>query len=95
MYRGMCQGRGLLTLQGTLAVERSTATEIVGHLRSLDEPLNAAMAAVEKIQNIEQRRTLRRALASIVGAVYTDLLVPIGKDFPDLLPDKDDLDVTS
>lgn len=71
-------------------MERSIAIEIVRHLKALDGPLNAAMAAVEKVHDMEQRRTLRRALASVVGAVYTDLLVPIGKEFPDLLPDKED-----
>lgn len=75
-------------------MERSTAVEISGHLKSLDGPLNAAMAAVEKIQDVEQRRAFRRALAGVVGAVYTELLVPIGKEFPDLLPDKQDADNT-
>jgi hypothetical protein len=68
--------------------------EIAGHLKALDGPLNAAMAAAEKIQDVDQRRAFRRALASVVGSVYTDLFVPIGKEFPDLLPDQQDVDNT-
>jgi hypothetical protein len=69
--------------------------EIVSQLKALDGPLNAAMAAVEGIEDVEQRRIFRRALAAVVGAVYTDLFVPIGKEFPDLLPDHQDVDNTS
>jgi len=75
-------------------MERSTAIEIVRHLKALDDPLNAAIEAVEKIQSVEQRRAFRRALADVVGAVYTELFVPIGREFPDLLPDKEDVDNT-
>jgi hypothetical protein len=75
-------------------MNRSTALEIAQHLKELDRPLNAAMAAVEKIDDQEQRRAFRRALAAVVGAVYTDLFVPIGEEFPDLLPDKQDVDST-
>ena len=52
------------------------------------------MAAVEKIQDMDQRRIFRRALAAIVGEVYTEIYVPIGREFPDLLPDQQDLERT-
>ena len=84
----------MFTFKAALTMERDTAVEIVGHLKALDGPMNAAMAAVEKIEDVEQRRMFRRALAAVVGAVYTDLFVPIGKEFPDLLPDKQDFDST-
>jgi hypothetical protein len=73
-------------------MERSTAIEILRRLTALDGPINKAIEAVEKIQNVDQRRTFRRTLASVVGTVYTGLVVPIGIEFPDLLPDKQDLD---
>jgi hypothetical protein len=73
-------------------MERSTAIEIVSRLKALDSPLNTAMAAVEKVGDMEQRRAFRRALARVVADIYTELLVPIGKEFPDLLPDKQDAD---
>jgi hypothetical protein len=75
-------------------VERQTAVEIARHLRKLDGPMNEAMAAVEKIGDPAQRRVFRRALAAVVGAIYIDLFVPIGREFPDLLPDKQDVDGT-
>ena len=77
-----------------MTVERSLAIEIVSRLRELDRPLNAALDAVEKIKDAGEKRAFRRAIAAVTGAIYTDLLVPIGKDFPDLLPDTDDLDRT-
>lgn len=75
-------------------VDRALAAEITSHLLELDEPLNAALAAVEKLRDGEQKRAFRRAIAGVTAAIYTDLLVPIGREFPDLLPDKDDLDRT-
>ena len=56
--------------------------------------MNAAIEAIEKIQDVEQRRSLRRALAGVVGTIYTEVIVPIGKEFPDLLPDKEDVSRT-
>jgi len=67
-------------------MERSTAVEIINHLKALDDPMNAAMAAVEKIQDMDQRRIFRQAFAAIVGEVYSEICVPIGREFPELLP---------
>jgi hypothetical protein len=53
-----------------------------------------AIEAVEKIQNVDQRRAFPRTLASVVGTVCTEPFVPIGMELPDLLPDKQDLDKT-
>jgi hypothetical protein len=75
-------------------VDRSLATELVSRLREVDGPLNAAAEAVEKIQDPERKRAFRRAIAEVIGLIYTDLLIPIGRDFPDLLPDKSDLERT-
>jgi hypothetical protein len=75
-------------------MDRALAAKIISHLKELDGPLNAAMSTVEKLKDAEQRRAFRRALAGVTAAVYTDLMVPIGREFPDLLPDKGDLDRT-
>lgn len=76
-------------------MERDTAVEIVTHLKALDGPINSAMMAVEQIKDLEQRRVFRRALAGVVGSVYMELFVPIGREFPDLLPDEEDQKKTS
>jgi hypothetical protein len=75
-------------------MERSTAVEIINHLKALDDPMNAAMAAVEKIQDMDQRRIFRRPFSAIVGEVYSEIYVPIGREFPELLPDQQDLERT-
>jgi hypothetical protein len=65
-------------------MDRVTAEEILRHMHALDAPLNAAMHAVEKIEDASEKKLLRKALASIVGLVYTDVIVKIEKRFPDL-----------
>lgn len=65
-------------------MNRSIAEEVLRHMRELDAPLNAAMHAVEKIDDAADKRLFRRALASVVGLVYTDVIVEIEKRFPDM-----------
>ena len=70
-------------------MERSIAEEILQHVKALDGPLNAAMHAVEQIDDVAEKKLLRKALASVVGLVYTDVVVEIQKRFPDLAGPED------
>ena len=72
-------------------MERKIADDIVSALKALDEPLNRAMGIVEGIADTEQRAKFRKALARVVGLIYTDLYVPIGREYSDLLPDEEDV----
>jgi hypothetical protein len=75
-----------------LDMKYEVAKELIQHLKEIDVPTNAAMLTAEKIEDLKERREIRRALAKIVGSVYTDLMVPIGREFPELLPDDDAID---
>ena len=66
-----------------------TAKNLVGFLLELDGPINSAMLMSENINDIEARRNVRKGLAKLIGLVYTELMIPIFKDCPDLLPDID------
>lgn len=68
-------------------MKHEVAKELMMHLKEIDVPINSAMLTAEKIEDPKIRREFRRALASIIGSVYTNLMVPIGKEFPELLPD--------
>jgi hypothetical protein len=75
-------------------VDRVLAVEITDKLKGLNGPLNEVMVAIEKITDVEQRKTLRRTMAGVVATIYTEIQTPIGTAFPDLLPDSDDLNKT-
>lgn len=71
-------------------MERSIAVELAAQLKKLDGPLGAAAEVVEKIKDENQKRAFRRAIAETIGTIYTELQIPIGREYPDLLPDEDD-----
>jgi hypothetical protein len=70
-------------------MKRLVAKEILQHVKALDGPLNAAMHAVEQIDDAAEKKLLRKALASVVGLVYTDVVLVIQKRFPDLAETED------
>jgi hypothetical protein len=69
-------------------MKREIAIRILGHVKALDGPLNSAAAAVEEIDDPAEKRLFRRGIASVIGLVYTDVIVEIEKRFPDLAPPK-------
>ena len=66
------------------------AKQLIKDLRAIDAPINAAIQTADGIDDTDQRREIRRTLARVLGTIYTDLMVPIAREFPDLLP-KDEL----
>ncbi|UCE07917.1 MAG: nuclear receptor NHR-99 [bacterium] len=70
-------------------MERKIAEKLVEIIIGLDEPLNDAAALVEQIDDEQEKRKLRRGLGEIMGRSFTDLILPIIQEYPDLDPDKD------
>lgn len=55
----------------------------------MSEPLQQLATAIEKIDDLDERKTFRRAFAEIVTTKYTDLELPIFRQFPSLTPDRE------
>jgi hypothetical protein len=68
-------------------MDHSTARQLIEIIKQLDKPVNEATLLAESISDEDERRKVRKGLARIIGVVYVDLMVPICKDYPDLLPD--------
>ncbi len=69
-------------------MDYTTAKELIEHLKNLDGPINAATLVTEHISDVDERRKIRKSLARITSMVYIELMVPIGKKYPELLPDQ-------
>ena len=82
----MRESSRLLTVPRVLTMNYEVAKELIEHLKAVDVPMNAAMHAADKVDDPVRRKEVRKALARVVGMIYTDIMVPIGKEFPDLLP---------
>jgi type III secretion system FlhB-like substrate exporter len=68
-------------------MDYEVAKKLIEHLKNLDEPINEATLVTESIEDLEERRAIRKGLAKVIAMVYVDLMVPICKDHPDLLPE--------
>ena len=68
-------------------MERSVAEELMRALLALDGPLNRATELTGKIADLDERKAARRVIAEITSNVYTELIRPIVRQYPDLDPE--------
>lgn len=69
-------------------MERRIGEKLMQLLLSLDEPLNEATALSRELADPEEQKAVRRVIGEVTGRIYTDLMVPIIRQYPDLDPDK-------
>jgi hypothetical protein len=69
-------------------MKKDIAIQLIEKLFASDKPLNAAAEVIEKIEDEEEKKKFRRGILEIMGRMYTDLELPILRQFPDLDPDK-------
>jgi hypothetical protein len=67
-------------------MERAVAEKVMAILADGRE-LNVLDALSHEISGEDERRTFRRTLAQVMG-LYTDLIVSIAYQYPDLDPDR-------
>ncbi len=58
-------------------------------LERFGEVLNGLAAEIEKIKDIEEKKKYRRGVGELMGRSYTDIMLPIIREYPELDPDKD------
>ncbi|MDH3473770.1 MAG: hypothetical protein OEM59_08755 [Rhodospirillales bacterium] len=54
----------------------------------IGEHLNAADQLVGKLDDVQELNNYKRAIGNLMGLIYTEVMVPIIKNYPDLDPDK-------
>lgn len=69
-------------------MDRKIAEQLVDVTLSLDGPLNQATALSFEIADPEEQKAVRRVIGETTGRLYTDLLIPIIRQYPDLDPEK-------
>ena len=68
-------------------MKKDIAKRIMECLLKLDGPLNEATDLSSKIEDEEEQKTIRRGIGEIGGRVYTDLMMPIIAQYPELDPE--------
>ena len=68
-------------------MDKTAAANLMNKLLELSASMNTVAALIEKIDDEKQKLILRRGIADLMGAVYTDLMRPIIREHPELNPD--------
>jgi hypothetical protein len=67
-------------------MERKLAEQLIQHFLALDKPLNEAGQLVETIDDAALQLKMKGAIADVVLSVYTDLIRPLVRQYPNLDP---------
>lgn len=67
-------------------MEKDVASKMVRACLSMGDELNALHLFGELLPD-EQRKAYRRHLGEVMGAIYTRIMIPIIREYPDLDPD--------
>ncbi len=76
-----------LELEG-FGVDKNLAERLLEKLNEINAPFNDAVELVEQISDIHEKKRFRRGLAELMGHAYTDLMMPIHDQYPELNPFK-------
>ena len=67
-------------------MERAVASRVVDAILAVERELGVLSTLSNKIADDQERTTFRRNLAEII-VLYTDMLMPVVHQYPDLDPD--------
>lgn len=69
-------------------MKKDIAKKLMDILFSFDNSLESATQLTELIEDENERKLIRKGIGEIGSRIYTDLMRPIIKQYPDLDPDK-------
>jgi hypothetical protein len=70
-------------------VDEETAQRIYDCALAFDPILGALEEAVDTIKDEALRRQFKRAVGAVMGAVFSDVMHPLERQFPQLIPAKE------
>lgn len=68
-------------------MDREIARKLIELAVAIDKPLDDATELTAQLSDIEERKAVRRAIAEVTGTAYSELILPILRQYPDLDPD--------
>jgi len=69
-------------------MKKAIAEQLIKLFLEIDKPLNAATELTWGISDQKEQKTIRRGIAEITSRIYTDLMLPIIRQYPELDPEK-------
>jgi hypothetical protein len=71
-------------------MERHIAERLMEILLRLDTPLNEATELTELLPDVAEQKAIRRGIGEVTLTIYTEIMRPIIRQFPDLDPEKNE-----
>lgn len=69
-------------------MEKSLAASIIEGSLVVGQSLNELLRLVEKVTEGRVQKDLRRQIGDVMGRLYTDVMMPVIQQYPDLDPDR-------
>ena len=70
-------------------MDKQTAQALMNAIEVMGARLNDVAAVVETISDDSEKKALRRPLGEMMSLTFTDIMLPIIRQYRDLDPDKD------
>lgn len=69
-------------------MDKARAKLILDQIKSMDGSFGKLSEFVHGISNEEERKSYAKQLGDIMGRMYTEIMIPIIRQYPDLDPDQ-------
>lgn len=71
-------------------MDKNRAKLILDHIKSMDGSFGKLSELVDGISDETERKLYAKRLGDTWGIIYTEIMFPIVREYPDLDPDKSD-----
>jgi len=69
-------------------MDKSIADSLMKQMLSLSHYVDEAGELTKQITDDDERYAIRKGIADIAGLIYTDVMMPLIRQYPELDPDK-------
>lgn len=69
-------------------MKKDSAKALMEKLLRLSEAMDQVCILIDQLESEEERKEFRRGMSGMLADVYTELMRPLIRQFPDLDPDK-------
>lgn len=71
-----------------VGVKKDSAEALMTKLLELSQAMDRVCSLIDQLESEEEKKELRRGMSGMLADVYTELMLPIIRQFPELDPDK-------
>jgi hypothetical protein len=77
-----------MKLAKATSMDHNTAKLLMKNIMEVNDHLNACTLLSDQIADEKEKKEIRRGIGELLGRIYTDIMIPIISQHPDLDPNK-------